>query len=335
MKSSALELFEIPLHDLFKIADEVRKWKCGDTVTFVVERNINYTNVCISRCKFCAFYARKKDEEFVLKKEQIVEKVDEAVKLGATQIMLQGGLNPDLNIEYFEEVFSEIKRKFKVHLHSLSAPEVLFLAKKEKMSIKEVLLRLKNAGLDSLPGGGAEILDDEVRKELSNKGTSEDWLKVMKIAHELGIPSTATMVFGHVEKPKHILNHLMKIKKLQDETRGFTAFIPWTFEPGKSELNLEKTSPLEYLKIVAISRIFLENFRNIQASWPTQGIEIATLALLCGANDLGGVMIEENVLRATGKKFKFLSLEEIVRAAKSIGRPVAQRDTYYRILRYF
>lgn len=332
---SYLELFEKPLHDLFERANEMRKWKCGDTVTFVIETVINYTNVCASKCKFCAFYARRKEDEYVLTKEQIVEKVQKAVNFGATQVMLQGGLNPDLGIEYFEEIFSVIKRRFKVHLHSLSAPEILYLSKKEKMSIKETLLRLKSAGLNSLPGGGAEILDDEVRERLSSKGSSEEWLKVMKIAHELGLPSTATMVFGHIENPRHIVNHLVKLKKLQDETKGFTAFIPWTFEPGKSELNKEKVSPLEYLKVLAISRIVLDNFRNIQASWLTQGIDIAILSLLCGANDLGGVMIEENVIKATGKNFRFLSLEEIVKAARSIGRTVAQRDTYYRIIRYF
>ncbi|MET1124278.1 MAG: cyclic dehypoxanthinyl futalosine synthase [Archaeoglobaceae archaeon] len=331
-----LELFEAPIHELFSAADELRRWKCGDTVTFVVERNINYTNVCVSKCKFCAFYARSEGEAFVLSKEEIVSRVAEAVARGATQIMLQGGLNPELGIEYFEDIFREIKSRFDVHLHSLSAPEIVFLAKREKMSIREVLSRLRDAGLDSLPGGGAEILADDVRRVISpRKCSSEEWLRVMRIAHELGLKSTATMMFGHVEDRKHVIEHLMKIRKLQEKTGGFTAFIPWTFEPGNSELQVERASPVDYLKVVAISRILLDNFRNIQASWLTQGIEVATLSLLCGANDLGGVMLEENVVRATGKPVRFLSLEEIVGAAKSLGRPVAQRDTYYRILRYF
>ncbi len=337
-KEEALELFELPFHEVAALADLLRRWKCGDTVTFVIERNINYTNVCVSRCKFCAFYARKSDEEFVLSVEEILRRVGEAVSAGATQIMLQGGLNPELGVEYFEEVFRRIKEKFagRVHVHSLSAPEIVFLAKKERSSIREVLSRLRDAGLDSLPGGGAEILVDRVRRIISpRKCSSDEWLKVMEIAHKMGMRSTATMMFGHVESREDIVEHLLKLRKLQEKTGGFTAFIPWTFQPGNSELNVPKASPLEYLRVVAVSRIVLHNFRNIQASWLTQGIEIATLALLCGANDLGGVMLEENVVRATGARLRFLSLEELVAAARSIRRPVAQRDTYYNILRYF
>ncbi len=336
-KREILELFDLPFHEVAAIADSLRRWKCGDTVTFVIERIINYTNVCASKCKFCAFYARKSDEEFVLSVDEILKRVGEAVSAGATQIMIQGGLNPELGIEYFEEIFRRIKEKFvHVHIHSLSAPEVVFLAKKEKMSIREFLSRLKDAGLDSLPGGGAEILVDRVRRTISpRKCSSDEWLKVMEIAHGMGIRSSATMMFGHIESREDIVEHLLKIRRLQDKTGGFTAFIPWTFQPGNSELDVPKASAIDYLRVVAISRIALHNFRNIQASWLTQGIEVATLALLCGANDLGGVMLEENVVRATGADLRFLSVEDIVTAAKSVRRPVAQRDTYYNILRYF
>ncbi len=338
--SEALELFDLPLQEVAGIADEIRRWRCGDLVTFVIDININYTNICASKCKFCAFYARSDDDAYVLSVDEILGKVSEAVKAGATQIMLQGGLNPELGIEYFEDVFESIKRKFpKVHIHSLSPPEIVFLAKREGVSIKEVLDRLRNAGLNSLPGGGAEILVDEVRKKISpNKCSSDEWLKVMRIAHELRIPTTATMMFGHVENERDIIEHLFKIRDLQSKTGGFTAFIPWTFQPGRTELDAEvpkAASAHQYLRVVAVSRIVLHNIRNIQASWLTQGFDIATLSLFFGANDFGGVMLEENVVRATGKKFRPAKVEEIVKIVKSVGRPVAQRDTYYRILRRF
>ncbi len=336
----ALRLFELPLPVLGRIADKIRRVKCGDLVTFVIDRNINYTNVCVSKCKFCAFYAKNEEEAYVLSKEKILKKVEEAVSFGATQILMQGGMNPDLGIEWFEEVFRSVKEKFpNVAIHSLSAPEIYFLAKKEGMSVREVLERLKEAGLDSLPGGGAEILSDRVRKMISpNKVDSNGWLKVMEIAHSIGMKTTATMMFGHVETNADIVEHLFKIRDLQAKTGGFTAFIPWTFQPNRTELYelvKEPAPPTRYLQVLAISRIVLHNVRNIQASWLTQGFEIATLALKFGANDLGGVMLEENVVRATGKPFRPARVEEMVKVAKSIGRPVALRDTYYRILKLF
>ena len=336
----ALKLFELPLPVLGKIADEIRRRKCGDLVTFVIDRNINYTNICISKCKFCAFYAKKEEDGYVLSKDEILKKVEEAVKLGATQILMQGGMNPDLGIEWFEDIFRSIKERFpNVAVHSLSAPEIKFLAKKEGMSVREVLERLRNAGLDSLPGGGAEILSDRVRKIISpNKINSKEWLEVMEIAHSIGMKTTATMMFGHVETNEDIIGHLFKIRDLQAKTGGFTAFIPWTFQPNRTELYeqvKEPAPPTRYLQVLAISRIVLHNIRNIQVSWLTQGFEVATLGLTFGANDFGGVMLEENVVRATGKPFRPARVEEIVKAVKSIGRPVALRDTYYRILRYF
>lgn len=332
------ELFDLSLPELGRIANRITLEKCGDLVTFVADATINYTNVCTSKCKFCAFYAKNKENEFTLNHEEILRRVGNVVKLGATQIMLQGGLNPELKLKWFEELFRKIKLSFpQIHLHSLSPPEIVFLSELEGLSYRETLLRLKRSGLDSLPGGGAEILVDRIRRHLSpRKCSAEEWLRVMKTAHELGIPTTATMVFGHVESYEDILEHLLKIKELQNATKGFTAFIPWTFHPGNTELEfIERASATKYLKVLAISRIVLDNFRNIQASWLSQGFEVAKLALFFGANDFGGTMFEESVIRATGKDFKPASFEEIINAVKSVGRRVARRDTYYRILEFY
>ncbi len=335
----AMQLFELSLPELGRIADRIRYEKCGDLVTFVIDRNINYTNICVSRCKFCAFYARKDGDGYVLELDEILRRVEEAVSLGATQIMLQGGLNPDLDLDWFVRVFSEIKSRFpSVHLHSLSPPEIVFLARKEGLSFEEVLTRLRNAGLDSLPGGGAEILVDEIRRKISGKCSRDEWIEVMRAAHSLKMPTTATMMFGHVERDEDIVEHLFVLRDLQKETGGFTAFIPWTFQPGNTELGKivkEPAPPARYLKVLAISRIVLHNFRNIQSSWLTQGFDIAKLSLIFGANDLGGTMLEENVVRATGKKFRPARIDELVKAAKGMGRKVARRDTYYRILEYY
>uniref|UniRef100_A0A7C3UKS5 Cyclic dehypoxanthine futalosine synthase n=1 Tax=Geoglobus ahangari TaxID=113653 RepID=A0A7C3UKS5_9EURY len=334
----ALSLFDFNIYELGKIANDIRRIKCGDLVAFVIDRNINYTNVCVSKCKFCAFYARRKEDEYTLSYDEILKKVEEAVKCGATQIMLQGGLNPDLGLEWFEKLFREIKKRFNIHIHSLSPPEIIFLSKIEGLSYEEVLERLKKSGLDSLPGGGAEILSDEIRKKISNKGKSDEWIEVMRTAHKLGMKTTATMMFGHIEREEHIIEHLFRIRDLQSETGGFTAFIPWTYQPGNNELGRivrKKASPVSYLKIVAISRIILHNIRNIQVSWLTQGMDVATLALEFGANDFGGVMLEENVVRATGKDFKPANVNEIISRIKSIGRIPARRDTYYNILEIY
>jgi cyclic dehypoxanthinyl futalosine synthase len=335
----AMHLFEQPLPVLGRIADEIRKEKCGELVTFVVDGNINYTNYCTSKCKFCAFYARDKKESYVLAKKEILNKVKKAVKVGATQILMQGGINPALGIEWFEDLFAEIKRRFEIQLHGLSPPEVDFLAKKEGMSIREVLERLKNAGLDSLPGGGAEILSERVRRKISpNKLSADRWIKVMEIAHSIGMKTTATMMFGHVESNEDIVEHLFRIRDSQSKTNGFTAFIPWTFQPTNTELQNIVNEPApatRYLQVLAISRIVLHNLRNVQASWLTQGFEVAKLALFFGANDFGGTMLEENVVRATGKNFTPARVEDIVGAVKSVGRAVAQRTTQYEIIKHF
>ena len=333
----ALHLFDLPLPVIGGIADEIRRMKCGELVTFVVDRNISYTNRCISRCKFCAFYAKSEEESYILSKEEILRKIKETVDVGGTQILIQGGLTPEIGIEWFEDLFSAIKGEFPgVQLHSLSPPEIEFIARNEGLSIRETLERLREAGLDSLPGGGAEILSDSVRKVISpNKVSADGWIEVMETAHGMGMKTTATMMFGHIERNEDIVEHLFRIRDLQNKTGGFTAFIPWTFQPKNTELYdiiKEPVSVTRYLQVLAISRIVLHPVRNIQASWLTQDFEVDKLALFFGANDFGGTILEENVVTAAGKEYKPAKVEDIIKAVKSVGRPVAQRDTSYEIL---
>ena len=336
----ALRLFAMPLPTLGRIADEIRKERCGVLVTFVGDRNISYTNYCVARCKFCAFYAKTREESYLLSEEEILRKVEETARAGGTQILIQGGLDPEIGIVWFEDLFSAIKRSFPdIQLHSLSPPEIYFLARNEGMSIGETLQRLRKAGLDSLPGGGAEILSDRVRKVLSpGKVDTNGWIEVMETAHSMGIKTTATMMFGHIESNEDIIEHLFRIRDLQNKTKGFTAFIPWTFQPKNTELYgtiKEPVSVVRYLQVLAISRIVLHLVRNIQASWLTQDFEVDKLALFFGANDFGGTILEENVVTAAGKEFKPAKVEEIVKAVKSVGRPAAQRNTLYEVIRSF
>jgi cyclic dehypoxanthinyl futalosine synthase len=302
-------------------------------VTFIVDRNINYTNICVNKCKFCAFY-READspEAYVLSKEDIFRKIEETIALGGTQILMQGGVHPDLGIDYFEDLFSSIKSRFSIQVHSLSPSEISYIARKAKISIADALKRLKASGLDSIPGGGAEILVDRVREQVSpNKIRWRDWMDVMKEAHRLDMPTTATMMFGSLETQEEIVQHLVRLRDLQDETRGFTAFIPWTYQPGNTELGGRSATAVEYLKVLALSRIMLDNFANIQASWVTQGAKIAQVALEFGANDFGSTMIEENVVAAAGISFR-MTRQEIVNIIKDAGYTAAQRDTRYNIL---
>ncbi len=333
----AQHLFELPLPVIGGIADEIRRTKCGELVTFVVDRNISYTNRCVSRCKFCAFYAKSEAQSYILSKEEILRKIKETVDVGGTQILIQGGLTPEIGIEWFEDLFSAIKREFPgVQLHSLSPPEIDFIAGNEGMSIRETLERLREAGLDSLPGGGAEILSDSVRKVISpNKVSADGWIEVMETAHGMGMKTTATMMFGHIERNEDILEHLFRIRDLQNKTKGFTAFIPWTFQPKNTELYdiiKEPVSATRYLQVLAISRVVLHSVRNIQASWLTQDFEVDKLALFFGANDFGGTILEEHVVTAAGKEYKPAKVEDIIKAVKSVGRPVAQRNTSYEVL---
>lgn len=303
-------------------------------VTFIVDRNINYTNICINKCAFCAFY-READsaEAYLLSKEEIFKKIEETIAQGGTQILMQGGVHPDLGIEYFEDLFSSIKARFAIQIHSLSPSEISFLAEKAGLGIEDVLTRLKASGLDSIPGAGAEILVDRVREKVSpNKIRWRRWAEVMKTAHRLGMPTTATMMFGSIETDMEIIEHLVRLREIQDETKGFTAFIPWTYQPGNTRLGGRPATAVEYLKTLAISRIMLDNFANIQASWVTQGAKIAQVALEFGANDFGSTMIEENVVAAAGITFR-MTRDEIVNIIKDAGYCPAQRDTKYSILK--
>lgn len=304
--------------------------------TFLIDRNINYTNICVSRCRFCAFYRDKGNKDaYLLSKEEILVRVQEAVSSGATQVMLQGGLHPDLSIDYYTGLVREIKKRFPVFIHSFSPPEIAHIASVSGLSVSETLKRLKDAGLDSLPGGGAEILVDHVRDLISpQKISSQTWLEVMETAHALGMKTTATMMMGSIEGLEDRVEHLSRIRRLQDKTKGFRAFIPWTYQPGNTALKGRETSPLDYLRTLAIARLFLDNIENIQGSWLTQGRDIGQITLLFGANDLGSIMLEENVVKATGVSNRITEAEivDLIRRAKRIP---AQRDTEYRIVKRY
>ena len=318
-----------------ELANAVRKRLHPERlVTFIVDRNINYTNICVNKCKFCAFYRTgDSPEAYILSKEEIFRKIEETIALGGTQILMQGGVHPDLGIEYFEDLFSSIKSRYAIQIHSLSPSEVSYVSRKAGISISEALVRLKAAGLDSIPGGGAEILVDRVREQVSpNKIRWRDWMNVMREAHRLGMPTTATMMFGSIETTDEIVQHLLRVRELQDETRGFTAFIPWTYQPGNTELGGKQASAVEYLKTLALSRIVLDNVPNVQASWVTQGAKVAQVALEFGANDFGSTMIEENVVAAAGVSFR-MSRQEIVDLIHDAGYDAAQRNTTYHVLK--
>jgi cyclic dehypoxanthinyl futalosine synthase len=332
-RDDALRLLtEADLLSLGKLADGVRRRMHPERrVSFVVDRNVNYTNVCTTRCRFCAFYRDETHPEaYVLSYAQIFSKVQELVAHGGTQLLMQGGLHPDLKIDWFEDLFRQLRQRFpSVQIHCLSPAEVAHIARLSGMSMSDGLRRLKRAGLQSLPGGGAEILVDEVRQEISpNKIGWQDWAAVMREAHGLGMPTTATMMFGAGERAEDIVEHLFRVRELQTEQGGFTAFIPWSYQPGNTALGGEQASGVEYLKVLALSRVILDNVPNIQASWVTQGARMAQIALFFGANDLGGTMLEENVVAAAGVDFR-LSQKEIVDLAKDAGfRPVRRTTTY-------
>lgn len=323
---------------LGKRADEIRQNIHPEKiVTFVVDRNVNYTNICESKCSFCAFYRSKDDEDaYILSREQIFAKIAELVALGGTQLLMQGGLNPDLKIDFFEELFREIKIRFpSVQNHSLSPAEVICIAKNSCLTLDETLNRLKKAGLDSIPGGGAEILVDEVRSSISPKKIGwREWGEVMLKAASIGMPTTATMMFGSGEKPEDIIEHLFRIREMQDNGCSFTAFIPWTYQPGNTELGGMTATGVDYLKVLALSRIVLDNVENIQASWVTQGAKMAQIALFFGANDLGGTMLEENVVAAAGCSF-CMSQQEMINLILGAGFRSAQRTTTYSIIQEF
>lgn len=342
------------LLELGESADRIRKRLHPEgIVSFVVDRNINYTNICINRCSFCAFWRDMDDREaYLLDKDALYLKIEETIALGGTQILIQGGLHPSLDIGYYVDLLSSIKRRFDINIHGFSPPEICYIADSSDLTIKEALRILKSAGLDSVPGGGAEILSDRVREIVSpRKIRSSRWLEVMEQAHRLGMRTTATMMFGSVERPEDIITHLDSIRRLQDRTGGFTAFIPWSFQPGNTRLKRESeakgmsgsktrkpnfmpATAVDYLRILALARIYLDNFDNIQASWVTQGLKMAQVALRFGANDFGSTMIEENVVAAAGVHYR-VSKEDIINSIRSAGFIPAQRDTSYKILRTF
>ncbi len=308
----------------------------GNVVTFIIDRNINYTNVCINECRFCAFYrsADHKDA-YVLPEQVILDKIRETIAAGGTQIMLQGGLNPELGLDYYINLLGVIKKNFNIVIHSFSPAEVLYIAGKSGLSVKETLRRLKAAGLDSLPGGGAEILVDEVRQRVSPKKISAgDWLAVMEAAHEVGLESTATMVIGMGESYAQRIEHMEKVRNLQEKTGGFRAFIMWSYQPGNTALGGTKTSAWDYLRTLAVARLYLGNIRHIQGSWVTQGQNIGQLTLAFGANDLGSIMLEENVVKAAGTAYQ-MSIEKMIEIIRAAGKIPAQRDTEYNILKVF
>ena len=272
--------------------------------TYNIDRNINYTNICTAVCDFCAFYrSPKSGEGYVLPREELLAKIEETVALGGNQILMQGGLHPTFKLEWYEELLSDIKSHFpEVNIHGFSPPEIYHFTKVNKLSLREVLQRLKVAGLGSLPGGGAEILVDRVRTEITRgKVLTDDWLNVMRVWHELGGISSATMMFGHVETLEERIEHLERLRQLQDETHGFTAFICWTFQPENTDMShISPKGAFEYLHTQAVARLYLDNIPNIQSSWVTQGLKVGQLALLYGANDMGSLMIEENVVAEAG-----------------------------------
>lgn len=346
-REEALALFKsADLLDLGEKADRIRKaLHPEEMVTFVVDRNINYTNVCINQCRFCAFYRdAESPDAYVLSKEELFKKIEETIALEGTQILIQGGLHPDLGLDYYTALLKSIKARFEINVHGFSPPEVCYLAKKHNLTVRETIQILKDAGLDSIPGGGAEILSDRVRQVLSPKKIkSREWLRVMEEAHGLGMRTTATMMFGSVEAPEDIIEHLDAIRSLQDRTGGFTAFIPWSFQPGNTELSrddvglqgsIRPATAIDYLRVLTLSRLYLDNVQNVQASWVTQGLKLAQVALRFGANDFGSTMIEENVVRAAGVNY-VVSKEDIIAAIKAAGFEAAQRNTYYSIIRKF
>jgi cyclic dehypoxanthinyl futalosine synthase len=324
-----------------RAADELRARKTDPRrVTFVIDRNVNYTNVCYTDCDFCAFYRRPGDraEGYLLPKPVIFKKIEETLAIGGTALLMQGGHHPDLGIDYFEDLFRSIKSRYKIHLHALSPSEVQHVARRSKLSIPETLSRLRDAGLDSLPGGGAEILVDRVRGEISpKKTTSAEWLGIMRAAQQLGMSTTATMMYGHVETLAERVEHMRRIRELQDETRGFRAFISWTFQSDGNRLadkvpREAMPTSFEYLLTQAVSRIYLDNVDHIQSSWVTQGMKVGQVALGFGADDMGSVMIEENVVSAAGTTHR-ASVDDFVRAIRALGKTPVQRDTLYRDVR--
>ncbi len=335
-QQEAIDLFNSD--DLIGIgmaANAVRRKKTDPRIaTYQIDRNINYTNFCTEYCSFCAFYRPLGAKDgYLLSFETIYEKIEETIGLGGTGVLMQGGLHPDLRIEYYENLLSSLKQRYpQIHLHCFSAPEITNIAEVSGLSLTETIARLREAGLDSIPGGGAEILDDEIRARISRlKCTSDEWEQVHRTAHALGLRTTATMMFGCGEEYRHRANHLERIRRIQEDTGGFTAFIPWIFAPENTPLGkkVPEATAVEYLKTLAISRIYLDNIDHIQSSWLTPGIKVCQVGLQFGADDVGSILIEENVVYAAGVRNR-TNESELRRMISDAGYIPAQRDTLYR-----
>ena len=335
--AEALALYRhAPTHLLGSLADAIRARKHPDrVVTYIIDRNVNYTNVCVARCNFCAFYRPVGSAEgYVLGFDEIFRKIDETIAVGGNQLLLQGGHNPDLPIAWYEDLFRAVKARYPdFKLHALSPPEVLHLSRVSQLPVPAVIGRLVAAGLDSIPGGGAEILVDRVRRLLNcyGKASASEWLDVMRQAHLAGLRTTATMMYGTVETDEERIEHMIRLRDLQDETGGFTAFITWSYQPEHTERGGSEATGIDYLRTLALARIILDNFDNLQASWVTQGGKVGQLSLAYGANDMGSVMIEENVVRAAGAAY-CMDEVEIVANIEDAGFTPRRRNMQYEIL---
>lgn len=336
-RESARDLYlNTPTAELGRMADAVRRAKHPEGfVTYIIDRNVNYTNVCLERCKFCAFYRDVGSSDgYTLSFAEIFRKIEETIALGGGQLLMQGGHNPDVPLQWYLDLFREVKSRYpEFKLHALSPPEVVHISRLSGLPTREVLRQLIDAGLDSVPGGGAEILVDRVRKELNclHKATADQWLGVMREAHEAGLRTTATMMYGTVETVEERLEHLFRLREVQDETGGFTAFIAWSYQPEHTELGGTEATGVDYLRTLAISRLVLDNFDNLQSSWVTQGGKVGQMSLAYGANDMGSVMIEENVVRAAGAEY-CMDEFEVVRNIESAGLIAKRRNMHYDVL---
>lgn len=328
---------DAPLHPLGEAADAVRRRRYPDgIVTYLIDRNINYTNVCVTACKFCAFYRAPRHEEgWSHDLDEILRRCGEAVELGATQVMLQGGHHPDYGVEYYEQLFSAVKAAYpQLVIHSIGPSEILHMAKVSEVSIEEAVTRIKAAGLDSIAGAGAEMLPERPRRAIAPlKESGERWLEVMEVAHRLGLESTATMMMGTGETNAERIEHLRMVRDVQDRTGGFRSFIPWTYQPENNHLKgRTQATALEYLRLIAVARLFFDNVAHLQASWLTTGKAVGQLSLHMGVDDLGSIMLEENVISSAGARHR-ANLRELIWMIRSAGRIPAQRDTQYQRLR--
>ena len=341
-QAEALRLYTLPLEELGALADRRRQLAKGQAydargnhiVTYIVDRNVNYTNVCNVYCKFCAFYRTEKDDDaYVITFDEIAKKIEETLALGGTQILMQGGHHPKLTMQWYLDLLSHIKSKFPpVNIHGFSPSEFIHFREVFSLPLEDIISQFKEAGLGSIPGGGGEILVDRVRQRISPlKAMSDDWLAVMDVAHRLGLNSSATMMFGHVESVADRIEHLERLRAQQDKTKGFTAFICWTFQAEHTKLRAPTVGAHEYLRTQALGRIYLDNFPNVQSSWVTQGQEIGQVALKFGANDLGSIMIEENVVSQAGTTFR-MTVADMQRLITDLGYEPHQRDNWYRLL---